>query len=1507
MLSRHTVTLKIRNRWPALALAGVLTAGVAIGMARLRSAVEQQLPGLLRDRLAAALNRDVEVGAIHVTPLGVYVRDLRVLKGPGEREDPLVAKSTRVSVDWWQLLSDRTVRVTGAEISDARVRLTETGEGVAGKPWTKQVLALSSTGLHRIGLRNASFQMLPKSGEATWSTEGASGQLVLGSQGFHYEATAKKFSHPEVVLTGLSVEGDGDADGIKLASGDGVYQGARFKASGTLKAIGNEALMTLSVRQMPLDRLASQLGIPTEWAMQGSVSGNVTIDARDNSLRSIQGTVDVARGSLTRGGGELPWRSAHAELDWKPELAQFRNVRIQGDGVTLTSNGSVALEPGAPFTSGRIHATGEIAAETSAAVAQVADLLAFRKALEGRWSAGGAKVSFVADGEVDKLEAATATGHLHVDNLRFRPMADSEPVNVEQLDADLNRSPERLSFTSVQASTQGLKVRGEVQLTHASPGGGTEFAASGSVAVGDLKSLRQAIPHASLWRWVPAISASAKGQLEFRAGGPVGDSSALWSDGRFALRDFRLGAQSSLPSGAMFFIPVQVASGKFRHAHRRLEVSDLKLDTATFDAAGDLAVDFAVLEPVVTTALTVRTDNWRSLPAMPPGVLPELQGGSLEGDLHLTGKIARFGQSEITGGFAILNARYATHDGADSIPVERLGARFRWAAADPGRERKLQLSEVKLTSPVLEASAEGEAYPVNGEYRLALAITAETPGAGELVRRITGDRQLTGGRANATLTIDAPVKRLGTGTLAGTVALQDFAVERPIEALRLARVDGESLEIAFEATEDGLTFRSVELKAKGLSASVSGSVLGGTVDAQLKLHSATWLGPEALPAAGGALDLAGTLRGDVKHPDELAFDGELQINGAHTAYRNASLALSGGDVSATLRGAGPFADPMRWLRSGSLALQGATLTRTGRASLPLEQAAATFVREGETFRVSDAKLAMAGTTASAHGEWSPTGHVVNFTATAADLSRLGIALPESLQVGQYGVSGTLTGTPERPLAQIQGLLDLRNVQLALNRGSALGMSSLSSAFVYDGDRLQLTNLAGNGPAGTLIGSGEWSPRGHQLTVALTGSDPSAFGIDLAAGYGVGGFAVQASVSGTPRQPLTVAEGTVRLENARFRFGAGGTQRLDRVATRFVLSDGNITLSELEATGPAGAYTGTGLVENGGYRLSLLSPVVNPDLVRWLVPGTMAGGKLSGTLVLEGKTSEALPTLATGRFEYRDGHYSAPAALGLLGQPIGITRLAADYRWKLGRTRLENIALESGLGTATGSLDASEGTGRLLSSIVASDVGLVADRWPVLNGRVRGGSGTGELELRFDPTGVRGTLNVSAKSGTLLLPGETLEYGEQPMVTGTGMLGFEPGKLTFTDVKLRGPKANLDGSGVWTDNGAVYGSGKAWFSRSYTSKLIKPSGWGWLAKLVGIREFKSDFAVSGTSDQVNLKAGITGSVLWKLAKGKVPKEFQQIAAGKSPLWVRPLTVVQTPTAASPVPDVRTGGE
>jgi hypothetical protein len=193
---------------------------------------------------------------------------------------------------------------------------------------------------------------------------------------------------------------------------------------------------------------------------------------------------------------------------------------------------------------------------------------------------------------------------------------------------------------------------------------------------------------------------------------------------------------------------------------------------------------------------------------------------------------------------------------------------------------------------------------------------------------------------------------------------------------------------------------------------------------------------------------------------------------------------------------------------------------------------------------------------------------------------------------------------------------------------------------------------------------------------------------------------------------------------------------------------------------------------------------------------------------------------------------------------------------------------------------------------------VVDYWPALKGWLEGGTGSGRLETTFKGAAVQGTLTLNDEGGTLSLPGVTGDFATHPVESASMVLGFEPGKLTFSDVKVRGPKGNADGEGSWVPNGAVYGTGKAWFSKGYTKKLM-PKGIGWLAGLFGLKEIKSDFTIEGDAEKVHLNAGITRSFLWKFPKGKVPKEFQEIAKGKAPLWVKPLDVADAP-APTPLP-------
>jgi hypothetical protein len=462
---------------------------------------------------------------------------------------------------------------------------------------------------------------------------------------------------------------------------------------------------------------------------------------------------------------------------------------------------------------------------------------------------------------------------------------------------------------------------------------------------------------------------------------------------------------------------------------------------------------------------------------------------------------------------------------------------------------------------------------------------------------------------------------------------------------------------------------------------------------------------------------------------------------------------------------------------------------------------------------------------------------------------------------------------------------------------------------WNGERLQLTDFRGQGPAGTVTAAGEWTRTAHHVALTAAGEQLERLGLALPETLHIQGFAVTAELSGTAKAPLSAGTGTVDLTNGWFRLGRSGPQHLDRASSRFQLQGSKLTLSGLTATGSAGDFTGSGSVAGRRFQVRLASARVNPDLVRWTVPGQMSGGALAGSLVIDGTGS--IVESANGRFQFTNGHYLAPVTLNLVDRALLITGLAADYRWQSGgeggKTTLSNVQLQTSLGTGTGTLVAQNGSGRVTAELASTNAGGIADRWPAITGRLIGGAGTGKLDLRFDLAGVRGTLAFTGKGGTVHLPGETAEYADHPVDRLSGTLGFEPGKLTFTDMQLRGPKANLDGSGTWQDGGAVAGTGKAWFSKAYTSRLIKPSGFGWLAKLFGLREIKSNFQLSGTSDAVKLNASITRGLVWKVAKGQVPKEFQQIATGKSPLWVKPAVVAEAPTAAPTAAPTRAGGE
>lgn len=1505
-----------RFRWPLITLTCVTGVGVTVGGLRLRALIQDQLPNILRSRLETALGHRIEFGELTVLPTGVWVNDLRVLRNEQETVDPLFARRVGASLDWWQLLTERRVRITGVDVVDGKVRLSPVVDADNREPWTAQLLSLSRSGVERFRVRNTSVEMLGGNSGA-WAARGVTGDLVVRPEEFLYQLRLASLAAAGTEITGLRLEGTGDAKGVRLARSLAEYAGGRFEATGTVAAEKNAADLKVRVQRLPLQRLASQLGIPMEWAMKGTVTGEVTVGAHDNVLRAVRGKLHLNRGSFTRDGGVFPWSSAVARVDWNPERTSLQDVRVRGNGLDLRLTGQVDLANGQPFTAGKFLANGQLIASRREAVTQIAELLAFRKALDGRWNADRASIRFQAHGIVGELAQAAATGKIEVEGLKLRPTPNSDQVLVKQLVADLDRNAERLALTNLRLRTDGVSVDGGLTLKDDQPGG--TFAARGRATIHDLKALKKAVPEVSLWKWVPSVSSSATAEVDFNVGGPAANLAQWKSRGRFELRNFRLGARSPLPNKAMFFIPVNTAAGEFRHSGAQVDLVGLRLDTPSFQASGEVGLGFHGPDPAFHTALRILTDDWRALPAMPVGALPGLEGGKFEAEVHLSGLYSRLSEVPVEGSFRLLDATYAVGpeatEGAENaqamppIPVRELASRFRWARPEGATRSELSIESLNLDTPVFTAEATGRAVPSPERYELALDIEGRTENAGGLAARLAPELKLSGGSADVRVQLTSPLDGSESPVVAGTLALKDGRLHHAAPVLGVTAAEGlEARELTVDFRQEGQawTVNRAVLSAPGIAAQLEGSFADGRIDADLDARVANWSAPDTLPVAGGSVALKGRLAGLLAEPENLTYNGTLSLAGAQARYAAKNVSVTGGRLNLNALGEGRVGDGLEWLRSGTVELAGVRTALGGKEpqTLNVSLAPTPFRREGSGFAWENARLSAGTLSATLGGKWNPDNHRVTVQSRVRDLSELGISLPQGLSAAEYVVDATVEGDAKELVRKADGTVALAGVRFAPQGGPAQALDRVSGELKYADGGLRFTKVKGEGPAGVLAASGEWSKSRRQIAITLAGEDFSRLGYALPEGFKINGYRLQADVTGTNQSPLAQATGTLQVKGAEFPFGPGQAHRVETASTKIAFDGKRVTLSDLVLDGAVGRFTGTGEVAGGNYRLALASDAANGDLVRWLIPGKMEGGHLSGTVVLEGNGKQPVDQVS-GRFVVKNATYTLPKELGLLGSPAKVEQLAGSYQWKDGRTTLTGLTLASDLGSGTGTLTVVDAHGEVSAELKTADAGRISDFWPALLGRLQGGAGEGSLRATFDKTGIRGTIALRAQGGVAVLPGAPAEYAEHPIETASMLLGFEPGKLTFTDVKMRGPKGNVDGSGAWADGGTVFGKGKAWFSKSYTSKLIKPSGWGWLAKLVGIREIKSSFTVSGTSDRVMLNAGITKGLMWKVAKGRVPKEFQKIAAGKSPLWVAPEedgTAVAATTAPSTIAPV-----
>jgi hypothetical protein len=1700
-LTHNKKFCRLAGRWPIIALITLLIAGASIIGHRFNSYVQRELPGFLQARLSEAFNRPVEFEAVGFSVRGVRIENLRVGAGPGERADLIQSPSVTAGVDWMHLVGQQELRVSDVHLHAPVVTIDPYAPEQDAPPWQTQLMTLGGSGVGRLAVRDASVRVLGAgSAPDEWTAVDLTGSVSLTADQFGYDGRMKSLEGHGARFTSLRLAGTGNADLLHLTRGSAAYREGRFDVSGTFTTVEHVADLVVKVRRMPLSSIGRELGIPAEWAMQGTMTGEVHVDALGHGIRKVTGTLNVQRGSVTHDGGQLPWKSAVAQVDWTPERARLADVEIVGNGMRLTGEGTITNQPGAPLTAGRLLVAGRLTADTPAAFREAARFLAVDTLPGTAWQADSAAVDFRATGIVGNLDQAQATGRLTVSGLELRQRPDSKPVIISRLEADLFRSGDEVALRNLVARTEDLRLAGHVTLTDR-PGNQPAFLrAEASVEVNDLASLKTALPGAQIWNWIPVASADASARLELRMAGPLGDLRSWSSDGEFAAQNFRLSTAAPLPNDVMFFIPVEAATGAFTYAGQRLQIQGLNLETSNFDAGGDVSLDFRTGEPVLAAQLKVSTDDWRGLPAMPQGALSELQDGHLEGELQLEGPYNRLALAPVTGSFRLTDATYTPRgENTLPLPIDALTARFHW------EQRVLHLPSLSVESPLLMADATGQIAPENEDYRVVLDINGRMPDAGGFLDRFALDQAMRGGQAETRVNLRALVDDFENATVTGVVSARDFVLAQSIPSLQRDELEVNTLDADFSMSNGQWDFKSLALNSPGLSLALNGQVSYHNMDAHLRLVTDRWAGPVELPVVGGTLALDGRASGDPNLFESLSFTGSVQLDGAEASWRTADAAVLGGTLQADVTGAGLLANWQDWLQSGALRLTNSQARLPNDELRTIERFSGSLARRGDqlildeveflspgvnlagggrwdagghsldlTARVTDPTLLAlvgvnlpegvtaeayqyAGTLAgnaqdgaalaegrltltngrlalegmpvqefdhlqtdlrwadgrlalpafsargpagviSGSGDWAATRHAFTLDATLRDPARLGIEMPDGLRAALYHLAGTFSGTPADTIAEADlrmtltdatlevegfpaqhlnrlsaagryadGRLDLRDLVATNGDGTLTGgghwtstghafqlsadltglaalgfplpdgltaerylvtltlagdaeavlreatgrleIHALSAAlgglpaqafdrvtgdFTFAGERLLVQNVEGRGPAGTLTAAGEWSPGSQRLQLAAAGDDFGKLGVALPEGFGMQAYELKLNLTAEP-EPGTPArlggDGTLRLTEAHFPFGPVGPHRLDQVTAAVSVAGNRITFSDIEAEGPAGRFTGTGQVERGEYRLTLDGRNLDLDLVRWIIPGTVRSGQVSGTVSLVGDRDEAVRS-AKGSFRMADGVYVVPEELELLGGPIRVSETTGSFHWTPQQALLSNVRLSSDVVDASQTvISIRDGVVVVDGQVRTTDLGRAADYWPALLGLLRGGEGGGALHARFDPNGLRGTLDLTGKGGVLILPGvpdEHVEFRDNPLSTAKVHVAFEPERITLTGVHLRGPKGNADGELVWSHNGGqVYGSGKAWFSREYTKKLLQPTGWRWLASLVGIREVKSGFTVAGTSDEVMLNASITQSLMWRFAKGRVPREFQDIASGKSPLWVKPV--------------------
>lgn len=1419
----------LRKGWRVLGpLLVLLLAGCGFGIYQAQLWVSRRLPAYLSQQLGAALGRPVTVGRVSLWPLGAFsVRDIRVPPIAEESAAPLVARQARVYISWWDLLLHRRIRVSELWLDDPRVAATvdlrkpQTGQADA----VNKLLSLTRFGLQRLGVQDGQVDVttILRTGERQPVTaRNVDAALDLKPTRYHYRLSASRWSGGGLAASDVLLAGAGDARALTIRRSRARFQGGTLAANGTYVVREGDVAMKVQARELPLSNLAPQIGIPSEWGVRGRLTGLVEVSAASGALRAIDGTLRISRGSVTHSQAVFPWTSASARVEWKPARVTLRDIDVQGNGIRMRGSGTVDGDPDAPLARRPFQARGTVDATRTEAVASLAQLLAFSNPVQGRWGMDRVSVTFDARGTVGRLQAARANGHFQAAGLVLHPTPRGAPLVVRAIEGDLERWPNHLHLRNVRAAAEGLTAKGGLTVY---PGEQTRlgrFETNAQVDLTSLATLRQQLPDLPLWRTIDPATPASRGRITFSGGGSTNDPKQAAGTGGFRFQEFT----ASVPPAAGapgWKMPVRELTGSLRLKDNRLALNDVSLRSDLFTAAARAVVADPAGRGRLSGTFRVASGRWAELPPLRGRVPKGLSGGTLVVEAALP---------EQGSGFRVQSSGGA--GGQGRMPLDGTAKLTGAVYTGPvgGREKTIRLESSTARFRVAGGRVEVPSY------RLVTPLF-RTSGHGTGLRQAGADDNWLLRGEGTLVTEDAgALARWASGSTAvegGSLAAR-YTFSAPSAAPRQAVVTAKvRLTDAQPRLPAGtLPFGPEDSRIRSLTGTFA------LRDGALRFDDAVWVARGFRVTGDGSLvnrQLAGSFR--LTTPDWQRLAGELAR----------SLPVAGGELTVSGRVAGPVDNLSKVPLRGTVTLRGARLASDRNASVPVE------------------------------------GGVLDLKAD---------------------VNGPLTRLVG---SEVDGTFSLRDLLLPAARPGRerVRMSEARGHFHRSGTRVTLTDLAAAVPGARLTGSGELLNVGtgqaaHRFSFGVSG--PSLAGLlpvlaPVPGSASGGRFEGTLELSGTARERIARMEGRASVRDAEWTPPGQKTGlKITLMTAHFTRRGSEAILDNVEFRTPGGQASlagtlqglGTPAGERHAVRLTWRLEDASGWAARFLpVPGGFTGGLFTGEAKLSG-TAKNPSAAASGSFQLRDTGFMPPQRfLGGPVKPITVRLARGVFTREAGRTVLQDLDLDTTVGKATGQVVAQDGgSARIDARAEITRLDDLVDLWPGFKDRLRGGRG--ELTLALSgplrrPRDLAGPVTLIGRNGTLTVAGVDELYAEQPFDELSTRLTLQSGgAVRLEQVRMRGPKANLDGQGLVTVDGRVRGEGKGWFTEQFTKKLVKPRILWPIAKLVGYRRLKSDFKVDGTMADARLHLGITRSLAWKLAiKKKVPEPLRKIALGEAPLW------------------------